>query len=251
MLPAWAGLLAKQGSGPPPGFSNTLSYLNSGTTTANASYINLGQPAVVYVAPNANELAIAFWYRHNGRDGILVSNRIDSSAGLHLAISSGVLNGFVGGNFLSGGSGLGDGNWHFIVLTVRNEAGTYVARIFVDGNTTSVASANAGAVVNTGIDLLVGHRRGSDNSTMSFGAYTNAYYDELTIWSVGMTGTQAAELYNGGVPADPTTHSQAASLAHWYRMGDGDSSPTVSDNVGSQDGTIINTGTGGFASVVP
>lgn len=249
-LPARLGSRRK----PPVGggsFTNGFSALSSGSATATAGHINFGQPSGWYNNLTSNEWTIAFWMRRNGRDGILFSNRIDSSAGFHLGLSGGALSAFAGGNFLSGGSGLGDGNWHFIVFTIRNESGTYVARIFVDGNTTSVANANAGSAVNSTTDFLFGHRRGSSNTDFSFGAYWNGYVDEFTVWNAGMTGTQAAELYNSGVPDDPNNHSQAANLTNWYRMGDDDSSPTILDNKGSSNATLINTATISFSTTVP
>lgn len=88
---------------------------------------------------------------------------------------------------MNGGSSLADGNWHHVVVTSRNEGGTYVARIFIDGNTTSVANTNAGTYVTTGIDWLIGHQHGANNTDWAFGAYSNMWFAHLTAWSVGFT----------------------------------------------------------------
>lgn len=148
----------------------------------------------------------------------------------------------MGGNTFTGGSGLANGAWHHVVLTSRNEGGTYIARAFVDGNTTSIGNTNAGTDVNTTIDWLIGHRRGSSNTDFAFGAYSNMWYAHLTAWSVGFTGTEAAELYNSGIPIDPTTHSRAAFLNTYMPLGSGDTSPTLNSVVGSVVGTMVNTG---------
>ena len=64
--------------------------------------------------------------------------------------------------------------------------------------------------------------------------------DECTVWSVGFVSSDVTALYNGGHPNNPTTHAQAASLTHWYRMGDGDTYPTITDQVGAINGTCTN-----------
>lgn len=233
------------------GFSNAKSVSLTGSATSTAGQISFGQPSAWNVTQNANEITFAYWFKRNGRDGRMLTRRTSGNANYEDNLSSGAIFAYAGGNFMSGGSGLSDGAWHFVVHTVRNESGTYVGRLFVDGNTTSIANVNAGTDVNTGIEWLWGHKHSTNNTDYDFGAYINAYVDELTVWSVGMTGTQAAELYNSGTPGDPTTHSQAASLINWYRMGDGDTSPTIIDVVGSDDATLVNTGTATISTTVP
>jgi hypothetical protein len=79
--------------------------------------------------------------------------------------------------------------------------------------------------------------------------------DEVAIWSAGLTNAEVLAIYNGGRPGNLGSHSRAASLEHWWRMGDGtgDVYPTVADQVGSADGTMTNMTSGAvnFVADVP
>jgi hypothetical protein len=120
--------------------------------------------------------------------GRMLSNRINSAVHFDLALSSNALFAAVGGNFFNGGSGLGDGNWHHVIVTSRNEGGTNIARMFVDGNTTSIANTTAGSTtIPDGIDWLIGHQHGANNTDWAFGAYSNMWFAHLTAWNVGFT----------------------------------------------------------------
>lgn len=242
----------KSASAPPPSFSNTHSFHNTGSATSTAGHINFGQPSAWYFAPNATEWTFNFWFRYDDRVGTLFGNRTSGVAQVHVGLSGGSLIGYFGSNNANTADlDLDDGAWHCITWTVRNESGTYVGRFFVDDSSTSRANTNAGSGNGTGIDYLMGHRRGSNNTDYAFGEYTNAWFNQLTAWDVGFTGAEHQELCNGMEPMDPTTHSQAANLVNWYPLGTGDTSPTCTDQQGSDDATIINTGTGVFETVVP
>lgn len=243
---------AKLISGAPPSFSNTHSFRNTGTATASAGHINFGQPSGWIFDPSATEWTFNFWFRYDDRVGTLFGNRTSGVAQVHIGLGGDNLNCYWGSNFAATtGLDMDDGNWHNVTWTVRNESGTYVGRVFVDGNSSSSANANAGTGTGTGLDFLMGHRHGSNNSDFAFGEYCNCWFNQLTVWNVGFTGTMHTELYNSGSPIDPTTHSAAANLVNWYPLGTGDTSPTCTDNEGSDDGTIINTATGVFETEVP
>lgn len=82
-----------------------------------------------------------------------------------------------------------------------------------------------------------------------FGAYNRGsesnYFvgkqDEITWWDVDLSGAQISELYNSGSPADPTSHSASGNLVGWWRCGDGDTFPTLTNNAAAHsDGTMVN-----------
>ena len=77
--------------------------------------------------------------------------------------------------------------------------------------------------------------------------------DEVTVWTKSFTQAEVTELYNNGVPTDPSLHSAAGggALVSHYRMGDGDSFPTIVDNKGSANGTMVNMGSEDFVTDVP
>jgi hypothetical protein len=67
--------------------------------------------------------------------------------------------------------------------------------------------------------------------------------DEMSIWSTELTAAEVTEIYNSGNPSNLLVHSEEVlngSLVSWWRCGDGDTAPTITDNKGSNDGTLTN-----------
>ena len=66
---------------------------------------------------------------------------------------------------------------------------------------------------------------------------------------------QISVLYNSGEPtnlaADSGSYTSSGDLTHWWRMGDGDTYPTITDNEGSEDGTMTNMTSGDLVEDVP
>ena len=74
--------------------------------------------------------------------------------------------------------------------------------------------------------------------------------DEYAIYSdVALTSVEVSEIYNSGVPNDLSTLTVTPNL--WYRMGDNDVYPTVTDNVGVEDASMVNMAAGNFIADVP
>jgi len=76
----------------------------------------------------------------------------------------------------------------------------------------------------------------------------NGNIDEVSIFSAELTAGEVLAYYNSGVPTDLTGESN---LIHWWRMGDGDTYPTLTDNVGSYDLTMTNMASGDIVEDVP
>ena len=76
--------------------------------------------------------------------------------------------------------------------------------------------------------------------------YFDGYVDELALFNTTLTSSNVTDIYNSGVPASLTTYSPFL----WYRCGDGDTSPTLTDNgSGGNNGTMTNFST--FSTDVP
>ncbi len=58
--------------------------------------------------------------------------------------------------------------------------------------------------------------------------------------NVAFNQADVNEIFSGGTPMDARTHSKAAFLNNNWRMGNGDTHPTIIDNVGTANGTMIN-----------
>ena len=72
--------------------------------------------------------------------------------------------------------------------------------------------------------------------------------DELAIWASDES-SNAAAIYNSGSTHDLSLLSSPPD--HWYRMGDGDTFPTLQDSIGSLDLTMTNMTSADIVSDVP
>jgi len=80
--------------------------------------------------------------------------------------------------------------------------------------------------------------------------------DELGFWDDHiLTADEITTIYNSGTPIDLQqdggNYSSSANLTTYYRMGDGDTYPTIEDNEGSNDATMTNMTSGDLVEDVP
>ena len=124
--------------------------------------------------------------------------------------------------------------------------------ICYDGGTTGASSGSINdyygrfTVFVDGVDVTsggtwsnnnYGYTGGIDPDNLRIGRYSSGNYmrdgsrvDEVAIWE-GDESANIAAIYNSGTPHD--LDLLASSPDHWWRMGDGDTYPTILDNVGT------------------
>jgi hypothetical protein len=76
----------------------------------------------------------------------------------------------------------------------------------------------------------------------------NCRVDELALWNTDEQ-SNVSDIYNSGVPFDLSTLTSPPN--NWWRMGDGDTFPTISDQTASLDFTMVNMTVADFVSDVP
>tara|TARA_B100000900_G_scaffold384694_1_gene373740 strand:- start:1272 stop:2045 length:774 start_codon:yes stop_codon:yes gene_type:complete len=126
-----------------------------------------------------------------------------------------------------------------------NVVGTYDGsnvKIYIDGVLKGTASATGNINSNTE-PLMLG-----DAGYGGFSQFFNGAIDEVSIYSRGLTQSEVTSIYNGGAPNDV---SSISNIEAWWRMGDGDTFPTLTDNIGSNNGTMVNMTSGNIVSDVP
>ena len=123
---------------------------------------------------------------------------------------------------------LGDfSNWHHFAGTYNGATGTI--KLYLDG---SLVNTQTGAPASTS-DLSSLFTIGISNNTN----YNTGNIDEVAIFDSELNSDNINDIYNGGTPNDLSSLSPVL----WYRMGDGDTYPTLTDNgSGGNDGTMIN-----------
>jgi hypothetical protein len=144
---------------------------------------------------------------------------------------------------VSVGSIVGDGLWHHLLICVDLAlTGNTELQVFLDG----VSKGIVGRFQNTtftsvSAPLYVGHA-----DTYNF---VDGNIDEFAIWSGTDQRANVSEIYGGGVAVDLNALATAPNPTTWYRMGDGDTAPTIQDTNGSADLTMNNFST--FSTDVP
>ena len=144
-----------------------------------------------------------------------------------------------------------DSAWHHFAFTFAG--GTDTLKLYVDGveDTTPTLDTNnaCGSIKNTDATFLIsGAYNGAGVIT-----HFQGLIDEPAVWLSTLTADDIAEIYNSGEPVDLSALDSASGLMSWWRMGDdaSDSTTTLIDQVGSNDGACTALVAGDFSSDVP
>jgi|9_EtaG_2_1085328.scaffolds.fasta_scaffold00770_8 hypothetical protein len=130
------------------------------------------------------------------------------------------------------------GSWTHLAFVLPS-ANKSTWKIYVNGVSQTLTTSGTGGAVSYSGTAAIGSR-----ATNSF----NGAIDECAVFNTELSASDVTTIYNSGVPNDLTGTS---GLVSWWRMGDGDTFPTISDNVGSNNGTMTNMSSGNFISNVP
>lgn len=136
------------------------------------------------------------------------------------------------------------GVWNHVVVTYDGGSNLNGFRVYVNGVMATIpgSSTMSGTWLSNQTAML-----GSRNSAL----YYSGYMDEVSIWNKALTQAEVVEAYGGGGPTNLFNHSSVGNLKNYYRMGDLDTFPAVTDNQGISNGTCINMIPANFVSDVP
>ena len=94
----------------------------------------------------------------------------------------------------------------------------------------------------------MGTRIGSGGSAELFYA---GNLDEASLWDAELTATDITNIYNSGTANDLSTHAKSGNLIGWWRNGDGDTFPTITDQQGNSNGAMTNMEVGDIVTDTP
>ena len=225
---AW-GQGAKVGS---PSFSNLQSIEHDGVD----DYVTFGTMTGSSLAITG-DISISMWLKFSNSGGTEYAMSMGDVYGIYT--SGGTIRGFarIGGTFtaLSSVGTFNDNAWHH-VLYVKNSTNMY---LYIDGSL-NASNTNGGTNTITSFDMRLGARYTTAN-------FYEGLTDEVAIWNSDRSA-DVSTIYNSGVPNNLNDLSNAP--LSWWRCGDGDTSPTLTDNgSGGNDGTMTNFST--FSTDVP
>ena len=233
------GILASSASAVAPSFSNTKSLVFDGVDD------------FVLINNNSNiDFASAFsfsaWFKTTDTSSTMAitSNALKFMAQLHsptTRIRCQVFDGSGGvKNVDINSSGYNDGNWHHLAFTTDGLTTTNGLKVYYDGVLTQQGTLN-----NSGIRTTTNNwQLGRHSTTFHY----NGLLDEVAVFNSELSASNVTSIYNSGSPADLTSLSPVS----WWRNGDGDTFPTLTDNgSGSNNGTMTNMTSGDIVTDVP
>ena len=162
-----------------------------------------------------------------------------------------------GYNNLRTGGALGtDNGWHHLGFTFDGE----FIKVYVDGveDTTNTGTINLGSA-----GSLINYGAGTFDADLHVGAFPlllssvlDGLHDDLTIWHDALSDAEVSKLYNSGSILDPMRddgdYTSSSDVVGWWRMGDDDTLPTITDNSNnSNDGTTYNMAASDISTDVP
>lgn len=129
-----------------------------------------------------------------------------------------------------------DGLWHHVVVTSDGSSTAAGCKIYVDNmlQTVTVLYDALTATILTTAAFTLGTRSSLDT-------FFTGSLDEVAVYDKELSVSEITWVYNAGVPRLLTDSGCPSNLQAWWRMGDGDTAPTLQDQtVNNYDGTMTN-----------
>jgi len=219
------------------GFTDTYSVTFDGVD----EYVDLGTSSNL----NPEDITIAMWIKPDaltnydylftrGSADYFEAYRFEIGAtDLFCAFGNGSSNGW-----LSRAHGMSNGNWYHAAVTYDGAT----AALYVDG-------AMLGATESISIVMEQATRNSYIAKPLGTGAYFDGLIDEAAIWSRALSAVDITAIYNGGTPQSLASYNPTG----WWRMGDGDTFPTLQDwsSTGTSAGTMTNMESGDITADTP
>lgn len=142
-----------------------------------------------------------------------------------------------------------DDTWHhFAFVYDGSEPTADQLKVYVDGvHDTGVTKTtdDAATTLNTTTTEPV------SMGFLQTAAYIDAHIDDVVMLDIAATDAEIAEFYNGGKRFDLSTHSKQADLIAQWVMGEGDTHPTIQDQISTTDLTMTNMSAANFVTELP
>ena len=123
--------------------------------------------------------------------------------------------------------------WYHVVGTYDAALGSANIKIYLNGAFSASADSQV-AVSQSGRPISIGALY--EDGLVGF-------VDEVAFWPMALSPQNVQAIYNGGSPFnlsyDQGNYNQSATLSAYYRMGDQDNHPTITDRAGTHNGSVV------------
>ena len=245
------GIVASSVGGATPAFTNTLSTLFDGAD----DYVNCGDNNNLSFGNGITDspFSISAWVKigQTSAQGIVTKYGSTTATREYLFYTTGgklrllfidANNG--ANNFATGTTSLSINTWYHVCATYDGSGGSTAYNgmtLYINGVSESVSTSGGSytAMSNTSQRVEIG--KYASNELLG-------NIDEVSIFNTELSASNVTSIYNSGTPNDISAMS---GLVSWWRMGDGDTYPTITDNAGSNDGLMKNMSSANFVADVP
>ena len=126
-----------------------------------------------------------------------------------------------------------DGTWKHLAWTFNSATGEF--RVYLNGS-----YVIGGGVLQKGRDDTMTAINDNPDWPLTVGASYNGTshtthidgnFDELALWNTVLSDADITDIYNLGTPKSLLQESYSPGLVSWWRMGDGDTAPNVTDSM--------------------
>jgi len=134
-----------------------------------------------------------------------------------------------------------DNQWHHVMGTFDGTTDANGLKLYVDGTLFQITAGSTGIRSTSSVEPTIGSLANGANW------FFEGNIDEVAVWNSDQS-TNISTIYNSGIPNDLCTLNPLS----WWRMGDGDTFPTLTDNgSGGNDGTMTNMTSGNIVNDSP
>ena len=208
--------------------------------------VNLGTPASLRFV-NSDSFSFSAWVNVSSGNNTIISNQDAPSTnyrGYYFAIQSQklvvILRSTLADRMFYNGSATLSSGWNHVAFTYDGSGTTGGGQLYVNGAAdTTTGSGTMTGTIESVTPIFLGTRDQGDN-------FFDGALDEVSVFNTELSASAISTIYNSGTDLTGTS-----GLVSWWRMGDGDTFPTITDNVGSNNGTMTNMSSGNFISNVP
>ena len=130
--------------------------------------------------------------------------------------------------------------WHHVVGTYDGSDTSSGIKTYINGSLDVLSQAGStGTSILSNTPYNIGSRAGG---SLPF----QGNIDDVSVYSTELSSSDVTDIYNSGHPKD---ESERSGLVGYWKMGDGDTYPTLTDNsTNSNDGTMTNMDSGDFGA---
>jgi hypothetical protein len=138
-------------------------------------------------------------------------------------------------------------SWVHFVVTYDGTSTAAGVNMYVDGSavaTTTVSETLSSSILNSAEFNVCSRTNGS---SVGLGSV-----DDIAVYNKELSASEVAKIYGTGSPLNLKALDSASNLVGWWKMGDGDTFPTLLDSSGNgNNGTMVNMESGDIQTDVP